>query len=343
MSNLLDKPASSASVPPTELPTAGLMPRNRRWARAVLWGLLHVVTLAVAAAALAGYCGRFGWLCELCSHFRLQYGVLLAACSFGYLAGRRWRVGIATGFLSAANLCLVVSIGVPHPKPEDRTVVRAVLCNVLATNEDHQQLLEFLRTTNPDLVVLVEVSFDWATALHALDNTYPYRRVSPANRGWGMALYSRLPLDDIEQDMIGGDGSALAIVARLRIDGQPLTVIGTHPWSPMSARRLDFRNRQLSDLAALVRRQHGPVVLLADLNTSPWSPYFQDLLSASRLRDSRQGFGFQASWPTYFGFAGIPIDHCLVSPEIAVHQRTIGPNLGSDHFPVVVDFSIWSP
>jgi len=37
---------------------------------------------------------------------------------------------------------------------------------------------------------------------------------------------------------------------------------------------------------------------------------------------------------------GIPIDHCLVSPEIIVTKRSVGPSVGSDHYPVIIDFSI---
>jgi len=36
----------------------------------------------------------------------------------------------------------------------------------------------------------------------------------------------------------------------------------------------------------------------------------------------------------------VAIDHCLVSPEIAIRDRHIGPDVGSDHFPVVLDFAL---
>jgi len=32
----------------------------------------------------------------------------------------------------------------------------------------------------------------------------------------------------------------------------------------------------------------------------------------------------------------VPIDHCLVSSELAVVNHEVGPDLGSDHFPVLV-------
>ena len=35
----------------------------------------------------------------------------------------------------------------------------------------------------------------------------------------------------------------------------------------------------------------------------------------------------------------IPIDHCLYGSGLHVNAKKIGPNVGSDHYPVVVDFS----
>lgn len=36
----------------------------------------------------------------------------------------------------------------------------------------------------------------------------------------------------------------------------------------------------------------------------------------------------------------IPIDHCLHSPDITVINRRVGSDVGSDHYPLIIDFSI---
>jgi endonuclease/exonuclease/phosphatase (EEP) superfamily protein YafD len=36
----------------------------------------------------------------------------------------------------------------------------------------------------------------------------------------------------------------------------------------------------------------------------------------------------------------IPIDFCLVSEEITIRNKTIGTDIGSDHFPLIVDFAL---
>jgi endonuclease/exonuclease/phosphatase (EEP) superfamily protein YafD len=57
------------------------------------------------------------------------------------------------------------------------------------------------------------------------------------------------------------------------------------------------------------------------------------------LRDTRAGFGIQASWPTQIPPLGIPLDHCLVSPELVVLDRRLGPAVGSDHRPVILELA----
>jgi endonuclease/exonuclease/phosphatase (EEP) superfamily protein YafD len=80
-------------------------------------------------------------------------------------------------------------------------------------------------------------------------------------------------------------------------------------------------------------------LVVGDLNTTDFSPCFRDFLKASGLQDSRQGRGIQASWGP-FPLLEIAIDHCLTAPEIAVMQRRVGPHLGSDHRPVIIDLRL---
>ena len=115
--------------------------------------------------------------------------------------------------------------------------------------------------------------------------------------------------------------------------------MGTHPLPPIG-RNAAIRNEQLSAVADWVAGMHGPVVVAGDLNTTPWSPYFREFLKRSGMRDSRRGFGVQATWPDNLGSAGIPIDHALVSDGVYVQDRRVGLPFGSDHRPIIVDLII---
>ena len=93
--------------------------------------------------------------------------------------------------------------------------------------------------------------------------------------------------------------------------------------------------------AELMRETPGPKVLLGDLNVTPWSPYFQDLVEGSGLRDVRVGSGLWTTWPMPLpSFLRIPIDHCLTSDDVAVREFTTVGGTGSDHRAILVDVSV---
>jgi len=225
------------------------------------------------------------------------------------------------------------------PAPTDSRVYRAVFLNADLDNPEPEKVLEYLRQADADLVVLVEVTPTLMKALEPLQPAYPYARSSPRNDGRGIAVWSRLAWDDIEVREFDPSGF-LSVVARFSLAGNRLTVIGTHPPWPMGATCSEHRNQQFAELARFATAQEGQVMILGDMNCTSWSPHFQDLLRGSGLQDSRQGFGIQPSWPAWLPLPLIAIDHCLASPGVIIHDRRIGPEVGSDHYPVVVEFSI---
>jgi endonuclease/exonuclease/phosphatase (EEP) superfamily protein YafD len=79
------------------------------------------------------------------------------------------------------------------------------------------------------------------------------------------------------------------------------------------------------------------VLVMGDLNATPWSRPFRRLLRRSALCDSRAGFGVQASFPAASTLLRLPIDHLLASCGVGVRARRIGRDVGSDHLPVIVD------
>jgi len=82
----------------------------------------------------------------------------------------------------------------------------------------------------------------------------------------------------------------------------------------------------------------GRAVVAGDLNATPWSPIFHRVLDLGRLRDSREGFGLHRTWPSgIHALLRIPIDHVLVGEGVTVLRREVGPHIGSDHRPVIVD------
>ena len=314
----------------------GIRDRAGRW----LFLFLAAVTVVLALLATAGFFARWEWRCELACHFRLQYFWLLTVVAIILLL-MRYRVWAMTAALVAGvNLAMVAPIYWPAEQPEATGAkLRLVSFNVLGRNDRYDDVLAMLREENADVVLLMEVKPEWARQIESLRDRYPHHHVVPRGDNFGIALLSRLPWTSIETHYFGS-AEVPTIVAEFELNGQSLTLIGTHPVPPGSATLAAERNEQLAEIGSFIGGKRDTLVVAGDLNVTSYSPYFHDLLKRCNLRDSRQGYGVQASWSPQLPGLSIPIDHCLVSPEIAVHSRRIGPHLGSDHRAVIVELQL---
>jgi endonuclease/exonuclease/phosphatase (EEP) superfamily protein YafD len=95
---------------------------------------------------------------------------------------------------------------------------------------------------------------------------------------------------------------------------------------------------ELPALAAPIGRTPGSRIVIGDMNTTDGSPLFSDFVLATGLRDSRLGFGRQPSWPTFSPYR-IALEHAFVSDDLAVVARRLGPSIGSDHLPLIIDLA----
>ena len=201
-------------------------------------------------------------------------------------------------------------------------------------------MVAWVREARPDFIVAEEVNARWWAALTE-SGEYPYSVSRVREDNFGIALLSRRPIR--EGRVINSAGRGLpSIIATIDLDGRTLTLIGTHPLPPNGRDYFSDRQTQLRETARIAARQSRPLMLLGDLNTTSWSPIFAELVQVSGLIDSRRGFGIQPSWPVQVPFLLIPLDHCLASPDIIIKDRQTGPNIGSDHYPIIVDFSFGS-
>jgi endonuclease/exonuclease/phosphatase (EEP) superfamily protein YafD len=305
---------------------------------------LKTVAVVVAAAAalglVAGFAGRWAWPFEIASHFQVQYFWALAAAG-GVLAWlRKYRLAVLPALLGTVALARIVPFYVPDGTAEpvgDAARLRILSFNVYTANREHRYVCEYVRQKHPAIAVFYEVNANWGRQLEQLEDDFPYHKtwIDPEIATRGLAVYSRFPLWDVQLEDIG-DGNR-AIIAEMLLDSRPVTLIAAHTTSPKSPSRLQQRNRQLARLAELSGARSEPVVLVGDLNSSPWSPTFEDFLHTAGLRHSRLGSGVQATWPSAFCPFGIPIDHCLISNEFLVKRCRAGTDVYSDHLPLIVD------
>ncbi len=302
-----------------------------------LWSISVIFLLLPTMISLAA---RLHWTFDLLTSFHVQYalGLLPIACLL--LVKKHWvKGGILLVGLSY-NLFLILPVYFPAVQSTTSGhSLRLMVTNVWSSNRQHEKLLHLIREESPDLVLALEVNDAWMRALRELTDEYPYQQNFARPDNFGIVLFSKYSFEESEILELG-DRRLPSVFGKIVLkDGATVSLIGTHSLPP-KGRAADFRNQQLSEVANFAANQSGHVVLCGDLNVTPWSPHWDNLLKQSKLKDSRQGFGIQPSWPAGNRLLRIPIDHVLVSDQIKVNNRRIGPRIGSDHLPVIVDLGI---
>ncbi len=292
-------------------------------------------------ATVTGFLGQLWWVFELTSHFRMHLALVLGALAAIWVLKRRWRLTAICGVAAALNALLVLvllwPVGPPVATAGPR--LRLVVLNVHTANKRSDLVLEFFRRTEADVLLLMEVNDRWMIELESLRTDYPHVIAEPREDNFGIALFSRLPL--INRAVVEfGKAEVPSITATITVGGQDIFLLGTHPLPPGSAENARLRNEQFKEIAARIRRRALPAIVLGDLNSTPWSPYFSELLRDSGLKNTSQGRGLFGSWPAWLPCVRISLDHCLVTPAIHVSNKQLGLPVGSDHLPLVIDLQI---
>ena len=309
--------------------------RRSRFQQPVLFALLSM-TILFGLAALAPRLADTYWLLEFPAHFRahLSVGMLVIVGLFAAL--KAWRhvafATVVTGVVAAP----VAALWIPS-EPADQHVValRALSLNVSFYSRNYDEVLTLIQRIRPDVIGLVEVNTRWMEELAPIDEHYRHRVVFARPRGSGVALLSRLPFRDTEVRPFAGTGRHYAVGA-VDVDDVSVVLAVAHGASPLGgAASAAVRNGQLETLAAMRQEFAGhEVLIMGDLNTSPWSLAFQRMLEVTGFRDAASGFGYRPTWPAQQPWIGIPIDHHVVSSGIVVKNFSVVGPTGSDHLAV---------
>jgi len=289
----------------------------------------------VAVATTLGLLGSWWWPFDLIANFRPQYAIVLGVAAVAAILLRRWATALALATFALFNLAAMAPYLVgtgSAAAPGDRLTV--VSFNVGISNPARADVMRFIGSEAPDLVFLYESSFEWEDAALALD--LPYRLVSvvPPGTLTGITVMAR---DGLSTTVVPTPLSApTAAAVEVEIGGLAATVIGAHPPSPTSGARSQLRDRVLDEVGRWVAGRPGPVLVVGDLNATPWSSGYRRLKDPGRLVDSLRGRGLQPSWPDGWGPLMITIDHALHTPDLVSVDRRTGPANGSAHRPLIV-------
>lgn len=229
---------------------------------------------------------------------------------------------------------------------------RLVQFNAFYWNANMPEAVQQLNNSNADIIALQEVSYKMLKPLEKLEEKYPYSVVGRfANKHLvGLNLYSRYPIVNYTLHTAKVNRSAFLEV-ELALPGEQgqLQVFVVHPNSPRKESWWDNRNRLLMKVASLVNQSDARhLLVVGDMNVSPWSPWFRHFVQASELEPCAE-LGTLPTWSAlnteghWRWLVGSDIDHCFFRPDgLAPHRRRTIEAIGSDHQAVATDFEVYS-
>lgn len=306
--------------------------------------LVAIPAVALAAVSLAAFFGQWVWWLDVLANFRAQYVVALAILGLVIMMSRWRKTGYVVLAAAGLNLAVVLPlyVGSPADPSADADTIRVMSFNLLATNEQYSEVIDYIETVDPDLVLLHEASRPWEVAIESASLDYEIIRSRSDDLIFGTLVLVR---GDMVTAVSHGFGALAPRAVSLEYTPAgweiPLAVLGTHPFSPTDQDRADLRDAQLGFAGEWASAEEGAFIVVGDFNATPWSWPFRRLMDSADLQNSQIGFGLQPSFATTSNLLlRIPIDHLLYSPSLEVTSRQLGPALGSDHFPLVVDLQV---
>ena len=306
--------------------------------------LLMLAAAGLALVTVFTLAARLWWAFDLFSHFRLQYVIAALTLGVAALAMRAYPTAAVLAVVALVHGWTIKDLwwgGAASAAPGG-VPLRVVSANVLSQNRTPEKVLELVRAVDADLVVLVDARQKrWQPVLTALGALYPYSAPQASRERRPVILFSRHPIVD-QQVVRPPGGRRPYLVAEVVVGGETVVVAGVHPSSPSPSGPGDTRrrNRELDHIAEVASEADRPLIAAGDFNTTPWSPYFQDLLAGAGLRNAAEGHGYIGTWPALFWPALIPIDHVLLKGPLAATTVRRGPAIGSDHFPIIADLRL---
>ena len=309
--------------------------------------IAFAASLAVSLPLVAGFFGSLHPAFDSFAHFRIHLATLLIVFSLPLLAGSFWRQGLAALAFGIAAIGTVSSASfIPglgpvhaafHPKDETSAVYRLLQMNLRFDNPEPGKVLSLIGRLRPDVITLNEVSALWTEKLDLLSSAYPHRIVCPVQgRAGGVAILSLRPFAEGQDAQCTDEGMFAS--ATIDFGGRLLEVGALHlhwPW-PYE------QSRQIDGLASLLSGMSEAVLLAGDLNAAPWSAAAARLAKAGALTPVAP---VGPTWlyrklPESLRFVGLPLDQVLARGDVLVHSAHALEPAGSDHLPVLVEFSL---
>ena len=327
--------------------------------------IAQILSLILISSSLVGYTGKFSYIFELFSHFKQHFLLLGIVLLVFFIFKHDFKVLFALVLIiTLLNIFELAPWYLNRPilhASTNQNSIKLITANIKFNNSNYSAFLEFIENENPDIIFMQELNEDWIAAISSLQKTHPHYKIYDPGLNFGVATFSKFPILNYKILNIG-EFKTPSLITDIKIYKQHVKFINIHPMPPISPRLFKSRNQMFEEVAKIINTSTLPTALAGDSNTTMWSPHYKKLLKETNLRPANKGFGLQRTWPhgpaNYTNFLPsekgkgidilparliynhpikLPIDHVLISPNFQIQNLKSGPNIDSDHLPVIAE------
>jgi vancomycin resistance protein VanJ len=235
---------------------------------------------------------------------------------------------------------------------EETGRLRVLSCNCGGRAFEVSRLLGLINDLQPDLVALQECSSREAEEIRAAGNWHFHREPD-------LVLFSRLPIERAQAywSEFSTWHATRAVTYQLNTGTGSVSVVNLHLDTPREGfeallgrdrnaiatiRQNTIRRRnEANAVAALADESGRPCLLAGDFNMPVESSLYRDAFGGYCNAFSYAGRGFGHT--KFTRWHGVRIDHILANDDWEIHRCWVGPDIGSDHRPVIADVSLAAP
>ncbi|MEZ4729998.1 MAG: endonuclease/exonuclease/phosphatase family protein [Caldilineaceae bacterium] len=230
--------------------------------------------------------------------------------------------------------------------------LRVMTWNAHFLNKNSAAFFAAVANEQPDVIAIQELGVPLAEAIGAkLSERFPYQTLYPSKIPDGMAILSRYSfLATTPPDFSESSGCNCQVVT-LDFNGQPVTLINTHPWPPkmgLTGGRLyefntETQDRIFDQLLVRIEQATNPLLVMGDLNTMPIQANYRRLRRILYDAYVESGTGLASTFPirrtdkSWLSQPLIRIDYIFYDEAWQARQSWVGAITGSDHRYVVAD------
>jgi endonuclease/exonuclease/phosphatase (EEP) superfamily protein YafD len=294
----------------------------------ILRTVVRVSAVAAFLGLLFGFLNSLFSLADSISHFRFHVSLALLVISVVLALLRSFRFAFATLVAAAAGVAMMYpALPFMGGNENENDGIKFIQFNTLFNNPRIPRSVEWLTEQSPDILALEEVSSKTIAIHDAMALQMPSHVFCKFAGVGGVAVLSKFP--KFNEKCIEKTG---LVWMQIDMNGKPVTVAALHLHWPYPYGQW----KQLANLRDEFEAMPRPVILAGDFNATPWS----EALKRMQVMTGTQIVpGFRLTLRKGFPLVGVvpflPIDHFLIDPSLTVKGIWVGPQIGSDHLPIV--------